>query len=159
MSSQKLIASVVHISLLNVSLLGTWQLLYQAERAKGDAKEVTRDSQLQRSLLQGDFLDILISTWPIVYMHTYSLHRSAAFICMAGGRAGIFETLLFFFSPMYRLAELFSFRTGAHLHVSPKQSLCVVLTCPHEINITCKKEIKAPKHLRISGLCFLHIIP
>lgn len=92
-------------------------------------------------------------------MHAYSLHKSAAFVCMAGVRAGIFETLLLFFFPMYRFAELFSSRTDAHVHVSPKQSLCVALACPHEINITCKKEIKAPKHLRISGLCFLRIIP
>lgn len=70
----------------------------------------------------------------------------------------VFLRAFYYFFPMYRLAELFSSRTDAHLHASPKQSLCVVLTCPHEINITYKKEIKAPKHLRTSGLCFLHII-
>lgn len=71
----------------------------------------------------------------------------------------VFLRTFYYFFPVYRIAELFSSRTDAHLRASPKQSLCVVLTCPHEINITCKKEIKAPKRLRTSRLWFLHIIP
>lgn len=70
MSSQKLSASDVRISLLNVSLLNTWQPLHQAEMAKEEAEEVTRDLQLQRSFLQGDFLGILISIELTVCMHT-----------------------------------------------------------------------------------------
>lgn len=102
--------------------------------------------------------------WLLGYLDfhlTYCVHahRSAALICVVGDRAGIFENLLLFSFLMYRLAELFSSRTDAHFHASPEQSLCVVITCPHEINITCKKEIKASKHLSTWRLCFLHIIP